>query len=82
MEETRKTTNSEVKVRDYYGVVARFPVIETGKAPEGYGFGKVKVVYLNSQNEEEVSVVNHNHIGLSDKRIQEIKDRVHARHLS
>lgn len=82
MEETIQTTNSEVEVRDFYGVVARFPVIETGKAPAGYGHGKVKVVYLNSQNEKEVSVVNHNHIGLSDKRIQEIKDRVRAKNIS
>lgn len=86
MEPTRKTTNMEVFVRDYYGVMDGFPVIETGVAPEGYGQAlghkKVRVVYLNSQNEEEASVVNHTHIGLSRKRKQEIVDRVKERHLS
>lgn len=86
MDSNRRITKSEVFVRDYYGVMDGFPVIETGKAPEGYGqeigHKKVKVVYLNSRNEEEVSVVHHEHIGLSRKRKQEIIDRVNERHLS
>lgn len=86
MEPTRKTTNMEVFVRDYYGVMDGFPVIETGVAPAGYGqelgHKKIRVVYLNSQNEEEASVVNHNHMGLSRKRKQEIVERVNERHLS
>lgn len=86
MGETRKTTNMEVFIRDYYGVIDGFPVIETGVAPGGYGqelgHKKVRVVYLNSQNEEEASVVNHNHIGLSRKRKQDIIDRVNERHHS
>lgn len=69
-----------VKIIDFYGVGDEYPVIETGKVPEGYQYepdfgvgGKVKVVFLNSRGRKEVSVVNHNHIQLSLKAIQEIK---------
>lgn len=56
-----------VKIRDYHGVCNNFLVIETGKAPTGYGH-KVSVVFINSSGDKEKAVVNPNHIQVGKKK--------------
>jgi hypothetical protein len=51
----------KVQIRDWFGNYDRFEVIETGKAPEGYGY-KVSVTFLNSRGEKEKAIVNPDHI--------------------
>ena len=50
-----------VWIRDCFGNCDKFKVIETGKAPEGYGY-KVSVTFLNSGDKVEKAVVNPDHI--------------------
>jgi hypothetical protein len=56
-----------VEIRDYHGICDRFEVIETGKAPTGYGH-KVCVVFINSSGDKEKAVVNPNHIQVGKKK--------------
>jgi hypothetical protein len=61
-----------VHIKDYYGVIDWFKVIETGKAPEGYGH-KVSVVFINSSGMKERSVVNSDHIQFLEKDIKKAR---------
>jgi hypothetical protein len=65
-----------IHIRDYFGVYDIFKVIETGKAPEGYG-RKVSVTSLNSRGNNEKAIVNPDHIQIHFKKEKptKVKDK-------
>ena len=62
-----------VHIRDWYGIVDKFEVIETRKAPEGFE-GKISVIFINSRGDKEKAVVNSDHIQVKLK--PEVKKRI------
>lgn len=55
-----------VNIMDWYGVLGKFEVVETRKAPEGFE-GKVSVIFINSRGDKEKAVVNSDHIQVKRK---------------